>query len=105
MKTIIDINKNKAYAMANAVARMSGKEKIKREEIIENNGVFFIDININKTTVEKLPKTLQKNIFDTKEKEDIIVELSNDNLNPKEKGKLIKVKLNEKREQIRNSIS
>jgi len=87
MKTVIDINKNKAYAIANAVARIAEKEKIKRDEIVENNGLFFIDINVNKTTVDKLPKTLQKNIFDTKEKEEIISELSKEDLNVR---KLIK---------------
>lgn len=92
MKTIIDINPKKVLAISNHIARRTNKEKFTQEDLVEKNDVFFIDVNINKTTVDKLPPSFQRIIFDVNDKDDIMSKLGEVGLSTRNKKNIIRNK-------------
>lgn len=77
MKIVIDTNKSRVLTLVREIAIHTKKGVPTEEDLFEDNGVFYINININKTTVNKLPLGLQRSIFDTKEKDEILLEIKN----------------------------
>ena len=61
MKSFIDTNKRKVLAFARATAKRNNLPLPEETDIIEDNGIFYIDLNLPSNA--KLPKVLNNNII------------------------------------------
>ena len=99
MKSIIDLDKRKVLVIARATAKRSNIALPTKDNIVEDEGVYYIDLNISDSEQLNLPIGLEKNVCDADNKDDILAELKkelkaieNFNLSESEKNTVTKVK-------------
>ena len=68
MITIIDSNKRKVLALARATARRAKIYIPKEEDMKEQDGLYFIDLDVKTKEQDKLPVGLKKALKDEKMK-------------------------------------
>ena len=98
MKTVIDVNQRRIVNVVNKIYDIledsdSVYTRITIDDIKEEKGVFYAEMNINKISVEKLPPSLQRFVFTTEEKIELFSEIDSNDMNL---HKLINNKIREK---------